>query len=554
MILLILLTTFIFVFNAFVTGPLSSNQIQLSNPFFGYALPQIQFILGNFVFFGLGFVVILVFFVRSQKLQKHVSLTKKITNAVIRAGELIVLGFLLSYILLFFLAFLQLNIFAAFLNTNPAIIGATTDKKVILNSLKTGSSPPKIIVSQGNQFKTLLAVATATSGSNNLYGSYFLQNVPAILVVPIKTQNSTMILVDNYLILTSVKTTDIQTVSPVLAYLFIKQYFPTRNIKSFPKVAIMDRQEYVSYRKNDARQQLAKIDAQVSKIEATMVSISAKIQNDKSLVTYNQNQVKKASVQAEAQYHKCINAGTYTGGVLHHYYSESDCRSLLASWNTVIEPGNQNISDSDKQMQYDQSQLDQNQSYLDIYKVQRTLVQKLSENVPHELGVFKPPDSIRLELDAVKTQSLADYFETLTHEYFHYASYTPKSRLTDLFFEEGFTEYFARQTIKEELNTDTNLGYPVQVKIIGEIAKTIPESELADIYFNKDEAHLEQALDRVYGDTFYQDNETTFELLQYTSNYSQVLKLANDIMKKIGGVPLTKKDLYSSYSSSSSLQ
>jgi hypothetical protein len=49
----------------------------------------------------------------------------------------------------------------------------------------------------------------------------------------------------------------------------------------------------------------------------------------------------------------------------------------------------------------------------------------------------------------------------------------------------------------------------------------------------------------VYGDGFYKNNYISFETLQYVSDPKEVLKVANGIMKKIGGAPLTEEDLYS---------
>jgi len=92
------------------------------------------------------------------------------------------------------------------------------------------------------------------------------------------------------------------------------------------------------------------------------------------------------------------------------------------------------------------------------------------------------------------------------------------------------------------------LGYPVFVKIIAEMTKLIPESELADIYFTKDQATLEKTLDRVYGDGFYRNNKILFTSFQYASSQQQLLKLGNDVMKQIGGPTLVEKDLYSEFS------
>ena len=117
-----------------------------------------------------------------------------------------------------------------------------------------------------------------------------------------------------------------------------------------------------------------------------------------------------------------------------------------------------------------------------------------------------------------------------------------------VFFEEGLTEYFARKIVEKNLNIETNIGYPVYYKIISEMTNIIPETELAVIYFTKDQNALVSALNRVYGDNFYQNNRILFASLQFTSNRNQTLQIANEIMKKINGTPLTLQDLRSSSS------
>ena len=78
--------------------------------------------------------------------------------------------------------------------------------------------------------------------------------------------------------------------------------------------------------------------------------------------------------------------------------------------------------------------------------------------------------------------------------------------------------------------------------------EVIPEAELSDIYFSKDQEGLERTLNRVYGDTFYEDTRFLFASLQYASNEKEVLELANAIMKKINGKSLTEEDLESTKS------
>src|SRR4029078_3193695 len=141
-----------------------------------------------------------------------------------------------------------------------------------------------------------------------------------------------------------------------------------------------------------------------------------------------------------------------------------------------------------------------------------------SSGIPSELGVFVPSDSVKVVINNKSSHSIGDYYETLVHEYLHYASYTPGKRLESSFFEEGLTEYFARQTIKDTLQIDTNIGYPVAVKIIQALTNRIAEVDLADVYFTKNQLALEKILNLTYGDNFYKDNITLFETLMYTSD------------------------------------
>jgi hypothetical protein len=113
---------------------------------------------------------------------------------------------------------------------------------------------------------------------------------------------------------------------------------------------------------------------------------------------------------------------------------------------------------------------------------------------------------------------------------------------------EGLTEYFTRKIVYRNLDINTNMAYPVNIKIINQMAKRIPESDLADIYFNNDQQKLKRTIDLVYGDNFYDQNVITLETLQYSSDPDQILLLANDIMEKIGGEPLDKADLKTTYS------
>ena len=110
------------------------------------------------------------------------------------------------------------------------------------------------------------------------------------------------------------------------------------------------------------------------------------------------------------------------------------------------------------------------------------------------------------------------------------------------------TEYFAREIIKEGLGIETNLGYPLNIKILRQMEKRILERDFADIYFSGDREELEKLMDKVYGKGFFKNNIVQLETLQYTSKPEQLVKLANSFMQKIREPIIAKEDLITSYS------
>lgn len=479
MVLLIFLVTLVFIFSAFSAMPL----LPQASPFSEYVFYEKVFLFGHLILFCIGFVVLTVLFFRFN-FDKKYKIVKIFFFSALQTCFVFISGFFLAFLCLFLIAGAQLNFSATIINLNPKMVGIEDNETLIFKKLQTLSGPPIIIASDKDQKEILRAIAASTTGRNTFYGSAILPAIPNGFIFSIEKLHDSLLLIDNTLIISKINPQDMQLLSPLIGYDFVKNYFPTRVIKSYPKIAIMTKTEYLAYRKDDAKKKIIKIDAQIKKLDSIVSSISASMKKDeKNDTEENQN--------------------------------------LLADY-----------------------------SYYDVFfKKQKNVLLLQLEKIPHENGVFVSPDSIKLTLDTTNPHGIADYFATVTHEYLHYASYvSDEKRFDSSFFEEGLTEYFARRAIKDTLNISTNLGYPVQVKIIGAMTNLITETELADIYFDKDEDALEQALDRVYGDGFYQNNEVLFETLQYASDSQQTLEIANKIMQKIGGPAVTQQDLYSSYS------
>ena len=166
------------------------------------------------------------------------------------------------------------------------------------------------------------------------------------------------------------------------------------------------------------------------------------------------------------------------------------------------------------------------------------------EDIPFELGVFDPPNSIKIAIDSTKIETLADYFSTVVHEYFHYTSYISEEKTLPTFFEEGLTEYFARKAVKDDMGIETNEGYPLIVKVIERMTEKIPEKDLENIYFTKDSDLLATTLDNAFGKNFSKDNELYFELISYIPS-KDALEITNKLLDKIGVQELTEADLLS---------
>lgn len=357
-----------------------------------------------------------------------------------------------------------------------------------------------------------------------------------------------MLLVDNILIFTELNQKDIQEVSPYLADAFVRQYFQNRYIKYYPKTYIMNRAQYLEFRKNDGKNKLAKVEEQIKLSEDSISTFSSQLDTDKEALKRAQDSLKESYALREEKYKACYSAGSYKNKIFIRLNTDDYCKTIYNSFDDQIKNTNDSIEDLKNKIQTGLQKLTDAQKYALFFKTQRNVVKIQSSNIPHELGVFTPDNTLEIALDTSNSHAIADYFETLIHEYYHYASYSKEKHFTDLFFEEALTEYFARKTVENSLNFSTNLGYPVHVKIMSEIVKSIPESDLATVYFTKDETRLEELFNKVYGNNFYKDTRTLFATLQFTSDPKQILSLANKIMKKIGSPPLKESDIFSAYS------
>ena len=538
------ITTVIFLFSVFD----GFSSVHIANPFLAYAFYELDFSIRYFPLFLIGFGVVLFLLIRKLPNEKRF-LQGNFLQAFFHLCILTITGSLLAFILLMIIACIELNIFAGIMNTNPKLLGVTTDTHTIRRQLENSNHPPQIVASDKSSKKEVVTIAQVTGGAANFYSQTFLDAIPDVFIFPVNKPPSSLVSLDNTLIVTGIVNSDIQEISPVIGYLFLEEYFPNRVIKKYPKVTVMTQKQYQSFRQSDAKQKMAKIDVEIQKMEDGISSISGAIKNDQAQIVLNDQNEQDSFKSRDKEYNTCLSTGSYVKGVFQPKFTKDYCQTILDTWETTIVTINTNATKLTNQLQKDQQTLKDYQYYDNFFNAQKKLGIITTGNISSELGVFEQPNTIKIVVDTSSSHAIADYFETLVHEYLHYASYTPGKRFDSSFFEEGLTEYFARQTIKDNLDVDTNTGYPLAIKIISQMTQRIAEVDLADIYFSKNQSALEHTLNLVYGDNFYSSTFVLFESLLYTADPDLALTTANKIMDKIGGQHLMVKDVYSSPSS-----
>lgn len=541
MVLLLSYLTIVFLFLAFLSHPSSYHTILTA-----YYVSLGDFFINNIFLSLIGLLIAIALFIRSFHIQEIIK--KPFLFLFQLSGALIVSSFL-SLILLLGIAFLQLNSLVITIDINPQIVGVTTDRTTIVKLLKQATNPPDIIATADSKEREVVGIAQNSTGTASLYGKNLLPAIPNLFILPIERQLSSMILADNTLIITKINEDDLQAIAQTLAYDYVKHYFPTRPIKANPTITIMNTHEYLTHRQDGADDRVTQLNSEIQLVQDKISSLSAGIQHDKDQVDYYEGLASESAKTLDDQYKKCVNAGEYHGNTYVHYYSESYCKTQQDNVSNSQENYDKDVTDWTDLLSYDENQLAAYKSYIDFFTAEKTITQVGRASLPDELGVFEPPQSIRIALQTSDSHAIADYIETLIHEYLHFASYVEGQKLTSTFFEEGLTEYFARQATQDSLQVTTNVGYPLQVKIITAMTKRIDESEFADIYFSKNQQQLEDTLNRVYGDDFYQKYYSIFQALMYTADAKKELQFANTIMHAIGGHPLKEKDLESTYSS-----
>lgn len=455
-----------------------------------------------------------------------------------------------SLILVFLSILIFFNTIIATSIITPKFFNIHTDKNDIKQIIDKSDANFELVGITQTPSKTFVINYPYLGKMGGYFTKNFVIDYPNFLLVSSPSINHSVYLIKNTIVIKELDKDIFQTFAPTLIKKLVKKDLSPRYIKDEPEVQIISRQDYLKYREDQINKEVEEIAGYIAEAKKELGSIAYNIQVAKNNIATLQGHIATNTQYRDEEWNYCISA-TYTyygwySNYTYRRYTDAYCQSQRAQRDQKNAEYQSEISTNQQNLSYYQSQYNELKGYLDQFQNYKAFIEATKDITPYELGLFEPEKSIKVVLDSVGDKNISNFLETLTHEYIHYTSYVSEERTLPQFFEEGITEYLARKVVTDQLHKETNLGYPVIVKIINGMTKKISIGQFEDIYFNKSTDQLESLLDDTYGKNFYKDTQLYFALIPY-SPPDEALKFANNIMFKIGEPELTEKDLESTY-------
>ncbi len=470
---------------------------------------------------------------------------------LVTAGVIIPAAALVGLLGVFLAAYINLNIFAYQSVFFPDSLGLLSGGSEVLGYLNNMDAVPKMVITDDKNFPLVVENQYFSAGhSGGFYNQYLIHKIPESLV-SVSIPKASVYVFDQTLVFTGLNAADLKAVSPRLGYLMVKNYFNPRYIKAGPLLDILGRQDYLKLREDQVNKQVAEIDKLNSDSGRTWQTVQNAVAADNTGIADSTEAINSATKMLNLDYQNCMAAGYYDIFVKKFipYHDEKYCRDKAQlEWGNKIQENQKSLNDLNVKAAADKKQLD-TLNYTKIMVTNyRTVVANQISSAPDELGLFHDQNQIDMVLDWVSASSVQAYLQSLVHEYLHYTSYVSDQTALPKAFEEGLTEYYARQVMGQETGSSMQLGYPLLVKIISQMAMKIPLPVLQEVYFTKDTTLLATTLDRYFGNGFYASNNMLISVLPYLDE-DKALATANSIMKEIGGPAVTENDLFSEINS-----
>lgn len=423
-------------------------------------------------------------------------------------------------------------------------IGAETSAEEIKSHLGNQKVFPKIIASDEKIVARIVANLSETDSTETFYTAYILPLVSQKQNLESDRMGTDVFyLPTNTLVVSRINKEIFEAISPTLAKIMINTYFTDKHLEFESNFHLVSRQEYVRLREREINELISVLDDYISESRGILATINANIATTKNDISTYEQKVVYSEQQKIEDYNYCKSA-VYRGYYYtYRLYSDAYCDSLRAEWDDYMAELEQYLETLRGYLAIYQSQWAEEKEILDTLVWVRDFSEERKKLTPNELGIFKQDENeIYVVLDDSSPEAIADFLSTLAHEYLHSSTFISDERYLDHFFEEGLTEYFARQVVMNSTSIETALGYPALTKIVSKMNSDI--LELKEIYFSKDQERLEELIDRKYGNGFYEENWVNLFVLSYLSG-EETLKIANSIMLKIGGDQLDREDVSS---------
>lgn len=454
----------------------------------------------------------------------------------------LVLGYFASFLFLIIFSFLHLNTLSLKIKFFSSKI---SDPDTIASEIQKSDLPPKIINISGKNYSKALF-----QGSENAFSTFYSDKIVNLtpIILNFADKNGTGIFYfGNNLYFSKIDQQSIESIAPIVSKKYVQLSLDGKYVKDLPKISVIGRQEYLKYREQKINEQIDKIQEAYDAVSNYLQNLYANIANANTQIKNNESAIDSAISSRDYYYNYCMNAGYYSYYLNYFFRSFSDekCESDKQEWNGIIAQNEQNITEWRSYINSVNSEIASYKELQENLGYYIELVESQKQIIVYELGLFEPDDQIKVVLDTTKSSSLADFFATSIHEYFHYTSYVSEEKVLPSFFEEALTEYFARKSVEEILNFSTNQGYPAYIDLIGKMTSDIGEDKMKDIYLTKNFDLLKSELNYKYGEHFYDDTQYYFDILPYLDLESQV-NIVNDIMFRINGEKINVEDVVSS--------
>lgn len=519
-----------------------------------YFTSLVNFHINNYFVIGIGiFVLLLLNFVLNKKTKltiKSFKIIKVLFELVGKSLIQILFGSLLAPIIIFIITVFVFDLMVLYTSFNSQIISLITDKNEIRKVIESTNGKIDILGVGDSPARALLKLFANKYPFGSFYKENLISTIPQSVLLKTKDLEKPIYLVGKTLVVREIDKEVFQTIAPTLVKKLIRKNLAPRYIKDEPEVTIISRQDYLKYRESEINKQVEIIAGYINDAKKLLGNYGYNIGVARNNISTLQGYIAQNSQIRDEEYNSCMSA-TYTYyGIYSNYtyrrYSDAYCQQLKAYRDQQTAQYQDDLRTNQNNLAYYQSLYSELNEYLNQFENYKVFIESTKSQTPYELGIFEPDKSIKVVLETVSEKDINNFLVTLTHEYIHYTSYVSEERALPQFFEEGLTEILARKVVKDELHKDTNIGYPIVVKIINAMTKKISIDKLEEIYFTKNEDELAGLLDEAFGKNFYKDSMLYFALIPL-SPVDEALKFANNLIFKIGGETLNEDDFKSTF-------